>query len=260
MRQVRIGVICEGPTDFHAIRCFMGLALEKFKIKADFIDIQPDMGRTFPEGGWGNIECWLKRNSPEDRIKIYLEKHPLTAFSKSCDMFLIQMDSDVIDDHKFQKRMVDKYNVKIPGSIQPDCRGRIITKILKIWSDVENLTEIDIRRHIFAPAVESTEAWCVAAFNGKWKEPEILRGADLVQAFMETLEQSEGLPVKKYTNIDKSINRRSAFCERHKNGYNRVISLCPHFRDAVDKIHGVANAPANGIDDSFASADLDTVV
>ncbi|MGB8843815.1 MAG: hypothetical protein WCC64_22410 [Aliidongia sp.] len=238
MTQLRIGVICEGPTDFHAIRHFMAPALDQHGVKASFIDIQPDMGRTLPEGGWGNVELWLKNNPPKLRIQSYFDGglFQRNLSSKACDLFLLQMDSDILDDESFISHMRNDYGIEIAKILDHVERGRRISDVLKLWSNVKALTQVDSRRHVFVPAVESTETWCVAAFDNKHQEPENLRGADLAQAFMEALEQSESRPIQVYTTVSKDVERRARFCETHAAGHSRIVERCPHFNSAVTAI------------------------
>ncbi len=44
---------------------------------------------------------------------------------------------------------------------------------------------------MIAPAVESTETWCIAAFRRMSSNPELWRGQELCQKFMTVLHQSE---------------------------------------------------------------------
>ena len=48
---MRVGVVCEGPTDFFAIESFFGHALKNDQIDAEFERIQPTLDNTNPEGG-----------------------------------------------------------------------------------------------------------------------------------------------------------------------------------------------------------------
>jgi hypothetical protein len=216
----------------------MAPALDQLGVKTSFIDVQPDMGRTMPEGGWGNVELWLKKNPPEFRVRQYFDGGPFqrNMFSKACDLFLIQMDSDVLENVSFTTHMRNEYGVEFTKVLDPSGRGQQISRVLQLWSDVKTLTEADSRRHVFAPAVESTETWCVAAFDNKHRNPEALRGPDLVQAFMEALDLSESRPTKAYTNVSKDVERRARFCERHAVGHARIVERCPHFISAVTGI------------------------
>ena len=59
---MRVGVVCEGATDFVAIDAFFGQSLADHGIEAEFVPIQPEKDKTSPEGGWGNVLHWLQKN------------------------------------------------------------------------------------------------------------------------------------------------------------------------------------------------------
>lgn len=244
MKPLRIGVICEGPTDFHAIYHFMKPALRELNIDASIIDIQPDMGRTLQCAGWGNIELWLKNNPPKLRMTQYFGGGPFlnNLSAKACDIFLIQMDSDIIDDKKFRRHMINDYNYGIQPHNAPNRRGQCVAKVLELWSKFEELDDGNRRRHVVSPAVESTEAWCVAAFSDSHQKPEELNGSDLITAFMAALEESEGRSIQAYSKANKDVKRRERFCKKHANdGYKRIVQLCPHFDRALEMIRLAAD-------------------
>lgn len=244
MKRLKIGVVCEGPTDFHAISLFMEPALAAVGIEAVFIPIQPDMGRTLPEGGWGNVEAWLKNNPPLIRVRQHFDGGMFGIMSaQACDVLLIQMDSDILDDPRFKTRMGKVYGFGIPEENDSGRRGALIVQILELWSKLDELTKVDKRRHVFAPAVEATEAWCIAAYDVKHPEPEKLKGEPLAQAFMTALNGSEGRPPMEYSTIDKNVDRRRRFCETHNGGHARVVDRCPHFGRAVEAIATLAKQP-----------------
>jgi hypothetical protein len=239
MTSLRVGVVCEGPTDYPAIVAFMGEALAAAGIAASFIGIQPDMGRTLQNAEWGNLECWLKSNPPAQRIRVHFDGglFQRNMSAKACDVLLIQMDSDILDDGAFQAHLRNDYDFALVGASKPSERGRQIVQVLELWSKVNELTAVDRQRHIFAPAVESTETWCVAAFDHKYQDPETLRGAALIQAFMEALETSESRPIKTYVEADKQEERRKIFCEKHSStGHARIMEACPHFAQAITQL------------------------
>ncbi|MCK4712560.1 MAG: hypothetical protein KAT26_06735, partial [Marinosulfonomonas sp.] len=69
---MRIGVVCEGPTDFIAIKEFLGASLAKRHINSTFISIQPDPDNTLGDG-WTRVFYWLENNLPQSRIKSYFD-------------------------------------------------------------------------------------------------------------------------------------------------------------------------------------------
>ena len=77
---MRIGVVCEGPTDAHAIVCFLQASLTHRGITPDFIPIQPDTDNTRPlDGGWGAVFLWLKKNGASQRSDSSLSIQKLFA-------------------------------------------------------------------------------------------------------------------------------------------------------------------------------------
>ena len=69
---MRIGVICEGPTDVHAIVNFLGASLTDRGVDPVFVTIQPESDRTKPmDGGWHAVLRWLIGNPPDSRVPSY---------------------------------------------------------------------------------------------------------------------------------------------------------------------------------------------
>lgn len=242
MKRLRIGIVCEGPTDFHAIRNFIPAALKALGVDAEIVPLQPDMGRTMPDAGWPHLEAWLRNNPPQQRIIEFLRGAFGSGMSaNTCDVILIQMDSDILDEESFRTHMERQYQFIIPDVHEPDARGARVKEILELWSRIGELTAVDRDRHVFAPAVESTEAWCVAADHTQQTEIERLRGAELTQAFMSALEASEHRDVGVYVNIDKDVGRRTRFCEEYgAAGAGPVLRGCPHFERAVTQLGALA--------------------
>ena len=104
--------------------------------------------------------------------------------------------------------------------------------------DRQDVSVRELQRHIPAPAVESTEAWCVGSFCALPGDPELLRGPDLCLGFMTALHRSESRPVQQFAHIDKQPNRRRRYCEKHSAGFERLEAQCLHYRELVDSICG----------------------
>ena len=235
-KKVSIGVVCEGQTDYVAICSFLGQALVKREIEPKFIALQPQPGNS-DDAGWTRVFFWLEQNPPEARIRTYfgggLFENDLG--SEKCDVLLFQMDSDILDDGTFSGYMKNRaINYSIPAN--PVDRGKEICRLLSLFSRFEELVAADMSRHIFAPAVESTETWCVAAFKKLATDPELLRGQELWDAFTDCLLRSEGRnPNPPFGTPDKDVKRRSEYCTRHANSvFIEPQSL--HFRLAADTI------------------------
>ena len=238
---MRVGVVCEGPTDWHAIVCFLGTSLTARGIAPVFIDIQPETDRTNPpEGGWGAVLNWLRNNPPESRVDAYFDRGLFGGrlSAKRCDVMVFQMDADILSDRSFQHWVTGNLGYEVVDSGDPMQRGSEIRSIIEIAGDFVELSIRASQRHIPAPAVESTETWCVAAFRVLCGDPEVLRGPDLCLEFMTALHRSENRPVQQFAHIDKQPNRRRRYCEKHSAGFERLEAQCLHYRELVDSICG----------------------
>ena len=239
---MHIGVICEGPTDYHAISSFFGASLQSKGVNAVFTAVQPTIDKTQPEGGWGNVLIWLAKNPAAIRVERYfstglfggvLETPPL-------DCLLIQLDTDILGNNLFNQYVYDNYGFTPANPVTPADRADAIRQVISSACQVNELTDVDIKKHVLVPSVESTETWCVAAFTGQPQNFELLNGSALINAFMTALEMSESrIPQGAYANIDKSVRRRDIFCARHANGSERITAGCEQFRRALDNLVGM---------------------
>ena len=240
---MRIGVICEGPTDFPAIQSFFKHSLSQQGIQAEFVPLQPLGDNT--QGGWTQVLYWLDRNPPAIRIQDYF-KGELFDEEPQLDCLLIHMDSDILDDDSFKVHVKNKYQYAVKNLRSADDRGDEIRAIINRAAQFSEMPEAIEQRHVLAPAVESTEAWCVAAFTRRKKDFEALSGPQLADAFMQALERSESRkPEQSYTNIDKSISRRERFCEAYAEHSGRVIRGCPQFEKIYRQLLEVGSGPAS---------------
>lgn len=236
---MKIGIVCEGRSDFPAIVSFFGAALESEGIIASFEPLFPRFDQTRSSGGWANVLLWLERNPPDFRIQNYfagglffgsLGRDPL-------DAIIIQLDSDVINDNSFTNFVKENYQIDATPPTEPEGRGKFVKTVLNRAAKISDLCESDARKHVLAPSVESIETWCIAAFHGQPSTWEFLSGQDLINSFMSALERSEGRePKSEYSNIDKDFERRKRFCKKHQGGHNRIIESCPHFLEAYQNL------------------------
>lgn len=242
---MRVGVVCEGRTDFPAIVQFVGSYLINQGIEVEFRPLYPEMDRTRPDGGWANVLLWLAKNGPDLRIQKYfggglfggdLAVEPLQAI-------LVHLDSDVVDDESFNNYVERNLGYRCNSSDDPIIRGKEISRVLDVALRSDDLAELDLLKHVKFVAVESTETWCVAAFNNEKENWEMLRGQDLVNQFMSALERSEGRqPKHQYSKANKNYRRRSQFCEKHAVNVERVVVSCDHFRISCAKLQEAISA------------------
>lgn len=215
---MKIGVVCEGVTDFIAIREFVGNFLEANGVEAVFSQIQPSPDNT-DDGGWTRVFFWLTENAPQSRISRYLSGGIFGADldEKSCDVLLIHMDTDILDDVCFQGHMRNQgIGFTTPASAAE--RVEEVKRLLAVFSRLNELNDVDVKRHVFFPAAEATESWCVASFERLTYDPESLRGQDLWGAFGSCLLRSEGVTVlpAQFGSPDKQPHRRDRFCKKHR--------------------------------------------
>lgn len=236
---MKIGVVCEGPTDYPAIVQFFRHALLQRNITAEFRSLFPDMDKTRPTGGWANVLLWLQNNPPNSRIQRYFGGGLFggALAVEQLDAILIHLDADILPSASFINFVQENYNFNVVDVDDPVGRGTQIIKIINLAARFDDMTNADRARHVPAPAVESTETWCVAAFTVPPAEFELLRGAQLTHSFMTALERSEGRePQDIYENIDKNLLRRRRFCETHAASSSRVIQGCQHFSSAIARL------------------------
>lgn len=241
---MRVGVVCEGPTDFHAIKHFLGHSLQQDGIEVTFIDIHPKIDNTQPEGGWGNVLLWLDKNPPATRIARYfgggffadeLSEPPF-------DGILVHLDGDIIGEASFTTYLETRYCHNPGEPRSPGQKGQAIRDIIEVVGRFAEMTLADVRRHIIAPAIESTENWCIAAFTAASEDFEQISGQDLVNRFMAALAVCEGkLPSANYAEIDKQQARRAKFCATHAAGSNRIRAGCSHFAHVCQDLADIAN-------------------
>lgn len=233
---MRIGVICEGETDYIGIENFLGGALAQRGIDASFIPIQPNPDNTLG-GGWTRVLYWLEANPLQSRLKSLFGAGLFggNLSGNRCDVLVIQMDTDILGDGSFETELTRLGVIATnPASITD--RGQEIERILVHLSQIDNSTEVDKKKHIFSPTVESGETWCVAAFQKLDYDPEALQGQSLRDAFGSVLAGSEGRPATiPYGAPNKSKKRRRKFCNRHKNS-NYIEIQALHFRQLVDRV------------------------
>lgn len=239
---MRIGVVCEGPSDFPAISHFIGNLLAARGNHPVFVPLFPQMDRTRPEGGWANVLLWLNNNPPETRVQRYFAGGLFggALSTEPLDAIILQLDADVIEDQGFRKFVSDNYEYIVDIDQVPAGRANQICNVLLSAAKFDEMANADRDRHVLVPAVESTETWCVAAFHAQPDDFEMLRGAALVNAFMKALEQSEGrMPQDQYANVDKDVVRRDKFCEKHSGGAARIVVACEQFAASFGKLSTV---------------------
>ena len=115
-------------------------------------------------------------------------------------------------------------------------RGNEIRRIIK------RVAKLPLQRrggtsgpYVIAAAVESTETWCLSAFQLLNANPERLSGSTLCQEFMKALHASEGRSItgRAFATISKDVRRRKRFCRRTSSGVGRIEAQCYHYKKLI---------------------------
>lgn len=156
---------------------------------------------------------------------------------------LFQLDSDILGEHSFSKYNLTNYKHTVKAPIEPAQRSQEIRTILSLAAQIAEMTVADVNRHVFAPAVESTETWCIAAFSAQANDFESLTGQNLIDEFMSALEITEGkAAAPPYAAINKAIKRREPFCNSLAGSSQRIVASCESFRQAQNQLQSIAKA------------------
>lgn len=236
---MKVGIVCEGITDFYAINYYVRAALQKKGFSFEFIALQPPPDNT-SAGGWGNVFSWLENNPPIAREPLF--GRGLFANSKKLsrlDLILIHLDTDILPEQSFLNFLKNKnYNIENPTN--PAERGAEIAKLIAYFANLDQCTDGIAAKHIAAPIAESSEAWCIAVdpkFKGLAEE---LSGQALIDAFGVSLARFNlKLPKETYTAINKKTKSRERYCHGTASEVARLES-CTLFVSLVEKLSAVA--------------------
>lgn len=236
---MKIGVVCEGPSDFPAIAHFVGESLRSRNITPEFGVLFPEKDKTRQTGGWASIFSWMQKYPPEARVQQFFSSGIFggSLTTKPYDLIIFQMDTDVLDSSSFADYVKKTYGHKVKKDQDPAARAHQVAGVIDQALALDQLTNRDASRHIPFPAVESTESWCIGIFHNQSIAAEALKGEDLTESFMKVLERSESKePKDMYNNIDKSQKRRYRFCEKHRNNINRLERNCPVYMSYIQNV------------------------
>jgi hypothetical protein len=228
MSSIRIGIVCEGPTDAIVIKVACERYLSEHGWQADVFPIQPLRDRTLGEqGGWTMVRSWLLSNDHESRCKRHfglgLFANGLDALR--CDIIFVHLDSDIVSDVAF--------NEGAPPAVRSATTDReYVVNKLADWIGREHFTAADQYRYISGVAVQSIETWCLALFDAAAENIEELTGDELGRAFNTALLASESVQNVDVTGIpNKDRRRRARFVEKHSTmaGLHRAMDQSTSF-------------------------------
>lgn len=228
---MRVGVVCEGPTDFLAISHFLRASMKRRGVEAEFVDIQPEVDATSKKsgGGWTIAIAWLIENPPEARRRAYLEQGLFGGglAAKKCDVLLIQIDADVLGDESF-RNYVQKNIGWLPAiATTAQCSFDEVARVLLHFSGYTDSAAAVADRNVIAPVVQNTETWCVAVRAPDVSNLELLDKAVVATMYEQRLEEFEGrAPLKRQL---KNRNRRDAYCRGHLEFVERLELSCGQY-------------------------------
>lgn len=161
---MRIGIVCEGATDYITISKFLTASLKKREIDVDFIDLHPGLDKTSEKNcGWSNALLWLERNPLKYRKNSILGSGLFSSSlaHKKCDVILIQIDCDCVQNDDF-KNFIRKRGIEIENSDNFREKVQVIIGVVKAISGLEG-HDVDEECHILSAAAHNAESWCIGA-------------------------------------------------------------------------------------------------
>ena len=234
---MKIGVVCEGETDFYAIKYYVGEELKKKGVDANFVLLQPAADES-SGGGWGNVLLWLLNNPPASRNKFFARGlFSLSKEKTDIDVILMHLDTDVLMDVGFLNYVQKHGCILNPVTTTKD-KSIEISKILSVFSDVNGVQVSLKSKYIYAPIAESSESWCISAEGGYHGNSEHLSGQALVDAFGAALARVSGNPVNAtYSKINKNKSSRENFCSKTSSSSNKVMNCTLFSEILLNLIH-----------------------
>jgi hypothetical protein len=210
---MRIGVICEGQTDFVAIKIFLEQELSHLGKRVTFDMIQPAYDNSLPSG-WSQVLLWLEGNELPFRSALYLKGESLFAVEDEeakYDALLFQMDCDIIGHESFEA-FIRKRKISYTPPVNIIDRGNVIRHVLLSIAGHASDTVSLRHKEVMTPIVESSEAWLLAAENVA-NNPEGLIGQPLIDAFGALMARCLGRPPQSnYSVINKTTKTRMRIC------------------------------------------------
>lgn len=240
---MKIGVVCEGVTDFLAIKYYVGAELNKRGIPTEFVALQPAPDNT-SGGGWANVFTWLQDNQPKVREKFFgrgLFAHSST-FSRM-DSIIIHLDTDILPEPSFVNFLRTRSFELGPLNTLDEKSAEIARSIVH-FSLLDQCDEGFAKKHIAAPIAESSEAWCVAVDLEFVGNAELLSGQALIDAFGASLARfTKQTPKPSYASINKKEKSRENYCSGTIGGISG-LNECSQFISLVQNLAAIAPTTA----------------
>jgi hypothetical protein len=239
---MRVGIVCEGATDFITTSSFLTHSMLRRGLHIDFIDLQPGLDKTSEmNSGWSNALLWLERNPLKSRKNNILGSGLFSGSLswKKCDVILIQLDCDCREDEGFhiflKKRSVNLKNLQQHDKICED-----LTEALLRLSEL-NQEQCADERHIICCVTHNSESWCIAALSDTADRPvEQIDLSETSEIYLNSVSNypiSEAIPVSRRV---KDRNLRTQFCNDNKSLSERVEARSETYRTLVDQACALA--------------------
>ncbi len=241
MREITLGVVAEGPSDYVVIKNLLGTYVASREIKdclLSFKSLQPYVDNTsksgYSEGGWLLVYKWCLSNNPVERENKYFSKglfaDDMDEFR--CSALLVHMDADICDEIR------DKTTLPVP-QINEDSlvRGSFIYGTVANWLWPDGL--VNDPRYIIAPAVESTESWLVAGLSDEDVAPESNNSIQQRLAHLDYLVVRKKPFPQKIKSPNKSVSNYVRISMVASENIARIIDRCPHFKMIAEKAIGM---------------------
>lgn len=232
---MKIGVVCEGETDFVVIKHYVGEELDKRGIQSEFVLIQPAADRS-TRGGWGNVIAWLDKNPPQAR-EVFFGGGLFAGMGAKAnlDVLLMQLDTDVLPEASFTN-FVKGRGLTVSKAATVAEKSAEISRLLNIFARMPDVKDHLTARHIPVPIAEASEAWCVAAEGVYQGDSEYLFGQDLRDAFGSALARALKHEAKtSYSGINKIVKTRERYCLATKGEIHNVYG-CTLFTALVGSL------------------------
>lgn len=240
MPELRIGLICEGVTDYVIFEKLVGDIARKAGTPVSFKRFHPAQDATsgrVESGGWLTVFQWCIRNTPERRRSIFNVGSLFQAAVAPCDMLLIHLDTDICERLAGSELEVLQHvppnDYDLTSAIG---RGNFIRAVIAHWLQLHTVDEAFRAKHIPAPAVECSEAWLIAS-RVDVVSPENDRTImeRFIKIVCDTLRQREP---ETTSSFKKTSNRYGRFIQRSEPDAILVRQKCHHFNDLCTVIFG----------------------
>ncbi len=147
---------------------------------------------------------------------------------------MVQIDSDNLGDFGFTNYIASNFGATVNNHLDAADRFAEIQKILLLACGLQDIAHASVNRHALFPAVENTEAWCVAAADPSHPNIESTDKTDLAILYSRHFGVIVGktLPLAKV----KSVLARREYCKITLSQHGNILLACPQFNRAVAEL------------------------